>query len=905
MTRPTSPTPSISESPRPDASAVPIEPAAHSLLLRHLPASLWTTDRSLRVTALEGGVNDARPGRERWIGRPLVDALAAGTDVTALVAAHERALAGEPANYRITSRGVTYEAHVEPLRDDAGAIVGVVGVGIDVTSRDRAEARATESESRLQEIAAHTREMFWTTDFAPHPHVTYVSQAYESHFELPIERAFADPLAFIERVHPDDRAHVAAAARELRNGGPLVTEYRVVRSDGSVRWLCDRAYTVRDAGGQVIRALGITEDITARRVAEEALEASRRDLLALTDNSPDVFTRYDRDYRIRFMSRAVERATGVPAEWYVGRTIHEMGMPESLTARWLAVTARVFESGEPADVEFESPAPDGTVHVYQTYVVPERDASGAVVSVLTTTRDTTERRRAEAAARAADATLRSLVEQSLTGVYVIQDGRFRWVNQRFAEIFGYDTPAEVLALEVAALVHEDDRPVVIENVRRRLAGELRTLHYAFRGRRRDGGIVHVEVYGSAAEHDARPAVVGTLLDVSEKLVLEERLRQAQKLEAIGQLAGGVAHDFNNILAAIAGYAQILRDALPPGDPHRPDIEEIIASAARGAGVTRQLLAFSRRQAIETEVLDLAAIVRDTGRMLRSLIPASIEIELPAEGTRVPVRAARAQLEQIVLNLALNARDAMPRGGRLAFAVARRDTSAREQEAVLSVSDSGTGIPVAIRERVFDPFFTTKPLGQGTGLGLATVYGLVRQFGGSVALESEEGRGTTFVVTLPLASGAPGTTPAAGVAATGAPHHVLLVEDEPAVRASTSRLLETVGYRVTTCVDGHEALARLEQGLAVDVVLTDAAMPQLDGHALAARIAARWAGLPVVLMSGYAELSERDMPAATGIVGFVQKPFSLRQLVDVLRTVVPTRAPGEPGEIGPTGRGRTD
>ena len=1005
--------------PNPPEPAASLEPATRALLMRHLPAALWATDRELRVTALEGRLNMAFAGRERCLGGPLVDTLSDDADRAVLLAAHRRALAGEPANYRLTNGGVTYEAHVEPLRDGAGEIVGVVGVGIDVTEQRRAEERAAESEARLRELAAHAREMFWTTDYAPVPHVTYVSQAFETLFEMPIERAYADPLSFVERVHPEDREHVLEAARRLVHGGPLVTEYRVVGRDGSIRWLCDRSYSVRDASGRTVRAVGITEDVTARRTAEEELRASRRDLLALTENSPDVFTRYDRQHRIRFMSRAVERATGMPAEWYVGRTIHEMGMPESLTASWVAASEGVFRTAEPAELEFESPAPDGRVHVYHTYVVPERGADGTVESVLTTTRDITERRRAEAAARAADATLRSLVEQSLTGIYIIQDGRFRWVNQRFAEIFGYESPKDVLSLDVGSLVHPDDRAMVLENIRRRLAGEMRTLHYAFRGRRRDDSHVHVEVYGSAAEHDARPAVVGTLLDVTEavrtrdalaasegrfralvehtadliaifdadrtmrygspayqrvlgiaaeemvgrrctelvhpdeqaafaelfeeamrrdrptaprvlrvrhadgswrsleimlhdarrdpavggivgnardvteQLALEERLRQAQKLEAIGQLAGGVAHDFNNILAAIAGYAQILRDELRPGDPRRADVDEIIASAARGAGVTRQLLAFSRRQAVEMEVLDLGAVVRETGRMLRSLLPASIALELPAEGAAVPVRAARAQLEQIILNLAVNARDAMPRGGRLAFTIARRASSDRVHEAVLTVADTGVGIPVAIRERIFDPFFTTKPLGQGTGLGLATVYGLVRQFGGTVAVESEEGKGTTFVVTLPLASERPEPV-RSPVRDDAAPrHHVLLVEDEAAVRTSTTRLLENVGYRVTACASAREALERLGAGERVDVVLTDAAMPETDGHELALRIAGRWPALPVVLMSGYAELTGAEagaVPGAgaarTGIVGFVEKPFTLRQLVDVLRIAVP-------------------
>ena len=639
-------------------------------------------------------------------------------------------------------------------------------------------------------------------------------------------------------------------------------------------------------------------------------------------------------------------------------------------------------------------------------------------------RDLTERERLDAARREADATLKGLLDQSLTGVYVIQDGRLVYVNERFAELFGYGSPAEVLALPLAAaeLMHADDRPAAAETLRERLAGVAGSEQ--FRGIRRDGSVVHVEAYARRSEFDGRVAIVGTMLDVSERVAtaaalaareqrfralvehasdliaildadgtnryaspshevalgfrpdevegrscfefihepedatrlrevfavatsrpgptpatavffrhrdgsrrlltvtltdmrhdpavggivansrdvtaeraLEEQLRQAQKMEAIGQLAGGVAHDFNNVLAVVAGYAQLLRVDTPPDDPRFGAVEEIARAAERGAGVTRQLLAFSRRQELRTEAVDLVAVARDIGGMLRALLPASITLVAPpVDAAPVWVRAARAPLEQVVLNLALNARDAMPEGGALTVAVAADSNWRDGARAVLTVTDTGAGMSPAVRERIFEPFFTTKPPGRGTGLGLSTVYGFVRQFGGSIDVTSTSGRGTTFTVAFPLTTAEAGGTSTAAATATREaprPRRVLLVEDERAVRAVTARMLERAGYVVAPTEDGRAALALLdaEGASAFDLVLTDGAMPVMGGRELIVALRDRAPTLPVVLMSGYAELTGNE---TTGAARFVEKPFTSTALLEAVAAAIARRDAAQPG-----------
>jgi PAS domain S-box-containing protein len=488
---------------------------------------------------------------------------------------------------------------------------------------------------------------------------------------------------------------------------------------------------------------------------------------------------------------------------------------------------------------------------------------------------------AEAALRASEARFRALVEHGSDLIAILDTtGCFRYVSPSHQRVLGW-APAELLGRDGLGLVHEDD----VEYLRwtfdeaLRAAGPVRPRYV--RLRRRDGGwCVADMIITNLVDDSAVGGVVVNARDVTEQETLAEQLRQAQKMEALGQLAGGLAHDFNNVLAAIAGFAQLVRGDLPDGDRRRADLDEIVAATVRGSTVTRQLLTFSRKRTVETQVIDLAEVVRDTGRMLRPLLPSSIAVELRTGTAPAWISADRGQLEQVVTNLAVNARDAMPDGGTLTVAVETR--AAPRPCGLLVVRDTGAGMSAEVRSRIFEPFFTTKPAGQGSGLGLATVYGIVRQFGGTVGVESEEGAGTTFTVTLPLAPppAARRSERAAGVVAPrGAT--ILLAEDEEAVRRSVQRLLERAGHTVLVAADGAAALQLLvERAGRVDLVLTDATMPVLGGRELAARVAARYPTVPVVLMSGY---SERLAAASGGAqpLATLQKPFTADELRDAV------------------------
>ncbi|MBM3778974.1 MAG: response regulator [Acidimicrobiia bacterium] len=383
---------------------------------------------------------------------------------------------------------------------------------------------------------------------------------------------------------------------------------------------------------------------------------------------------------------------------------------------------------------------------------------------------------------------------------------------------------------------------------------------------------------------------------------DEELRQAQKLEAIGRLAGGVAHDFNNMLTTIKGYGELLQEDFSENDRRHDNIAEILKATDRAAGLTRQLLVFSRRQVIEPRIVDLGAIVAGTERMLGRLIGEDIRFTTSVGATNAHVLADPGQIEQVLLNLAVNARDAMPDGGTLHIGLARGapNGAAREPGAArylrVSVSDTGCGIPEAVRPQIFDPFFTTKAAGRGTGLGLSTVHGIVQQAGGVIEVESEVGHGTTFHVFLPEAGAAledaEGDAPAAIRPGTEA---ILLVEDEPSVGALVAAGLKRAGYRVLSASSGEEAL-RLAQGFpaGLDLLLTDVVMPGMNGRELAGRLACARPDTRVLFMSGYSDDALLGRGIRTTSASFIQKPFSLDELTAKVREALDAPVFAQPG-----------
>ena len=480
-------------------------------------------------------------------------------------------------------------------------------------------------------------------------------------------------------------------------------------------------------------------------------------------------------------------------------------------------------------------------------------------------------------------------------------GRIVAANDAALAQYGYDRD-EIVDLPVSSLVHPDDLPRLAT-----LVHELPTGYTGaelFRHLRKDGTVIEVEVSGHPIDFAGRPARLVLATDVTERRRLEEQLRQAHKMEAVGRLAGGVAHDFNNLLMAIMGFSELLLEKLPAGSEEREAADAIHQAGTRAAGLTSQLLAFSRPRATQPEVLDLNELLGELAPTIERALGSRVAIDVRAGATSARVEADRAQLEQVVMSCVLNARDAMSDGGRLTIETV--DVSGIGARALggipgdiphvmLSVSDTGVGMEPEVRDRAFDPFFTTKPAGGTTGLGLAMVYAAIQHAGGRVRLESAPGRGSTVRIFLPIAGTAADAAPsgpaAAAAARTESGATILLAEDEPAVRALVQHVLRNAGHTVLTAEDGTAALALAsDHDGPIDLLLTDIVMPGPSGIETARRIRAVRPGMRVLYMSGWAsDIFKREGLDETE-VALLAKPFSITELVDQVTSVLRSDTP---------------
>ena len=475
--------------------------------------------------------------------------------------------------------------------------------------------------------------------------------------------------------------------------------------------------------------------------------------------------------------------------------------------------------------------------------------------------------------------LAAIVEAAPVAVVAVDlEGRVTEWSPAAERMFGW-TREEVLG-SLNPIVPEGEREVSAELTR--LALESNSLCAVELERlRKDGSSIRVRLSNAAIQDSsgAPTGVMAVLEDVTERSELEAQLRQAQKMEAIGRLAGGIAHDFNNLLQALLSstQAQRLRGTHPEVEPF---LEDVQTHLERGVSLARQLLLFSRQAPSRREHVDLGRLVADHVSMLRHLLPETVEMAIDVPEVPIPVRADAGQLGQVLTNLVVNARDAMPRGGRLEITVA-----VSAGEVMLEAADTGDGIPAELIDRIFDPFFTTKPLGQGSGLGLAVVWGIVNEHGGRIEVESEPGRGSSFRVLLPMSPGPAEVvahSPVVAAPPSGRGERILLVEDEQAAREGLTELLSALGFSVVAVASGAEAEA-LPEAPRFDLLLTDYLLPGAHGLEVARSLSARWPDLKVVVMSGYAPGFIGDELGAGNGIPFLQKPFDMATLAQTLKT----------------------
>ena len=655
-------------------------------------------------------------------------------------------------------------------------------------------------------------------------------------------------------------------------------------------------------GPAIEAALARVQSRTEKARAEEALRRSEANLRAIFNTSLQAFVLADRDGTIQALNPTAQEWAALILGRRVaeGDHIHDF-IPDAADGFRHALT------GEARSVERCLRDRDGVERWYETTHAPVVDEGGTVIGVCLNARDVSERKRAEQALRESETRYRDLFDNASDLVCsTTLDGAFLFVNPAWHEAMG-TTDDSLAARRFRDLVHPDSRDRYQELVARAKAGEILG-HVELTLLTTAGTPLTLEGNISCTPGDGEPPRLrGIYRDVTERKRVEEQLRRAERMQAAGRLAGGVAHEVNNMMTGVIGFSEFLMRSLEPADPRRTEVAEIIKAGTRAADVTRQLLAFTRQQFLRPEQVPVNAIVRDLEKMLRRMLGEDHRLELALDPDAGEIRADRGQLEQVLVNLMLNARDAMPGRGRVtiatvaveldeAYALQHDDVAISRGEYVqLSVSDTGVGMPPDVQARIFEPFYTTKPVGQGTGLGLSTVYGIVKQSGGYIWVYSEAGVGTTFKVYLPrVGATRSGAQPAErSSAARGGSETILIVEDEDLVRALATRSLRERGYRVIEARHGVDALRQLErQRTGVDLVILDVVMPEMGGRELARRLATLRPTLPVLFMSGYTgeDVIQRGLlePGAP----FLQKPFTPDGLATKVREMLDSvaRAP---------------
>lgn len=633
--------------------------------------------------------------------------------------------------------------------------------------------------------------------------------------------------------------------------------------------------------------------------AQKALEETEQRYKHIFENAHVGIYRTTPDGRILVANPALVRMLGYSSfEELASRNLNLEGFGPGYSRQMFRQL--VERPGGVRGLEAEWVRKDGSVIVIRENAVAVRDSKGRVLYYEGTVEDITERVVTERKLRESEHRHRQLVELAPIGIAVHRDGRGLFANRAAARIVDIGDVQKFVGANVFDFVHPDDRSAAKERVKTTLEkGEI--VPFSVRYIRSDGQIVFAEGYNVPIEYEGKPAVMTVFQDVTERKRTEELERlliRAQKMEALGRLAGGVAHDFNNLLTAIIGFASLLRENIPHGHPNRSLVEEIVKAGKRASALTAQLLSFGRCQVVEPRPLNLNNVIKELETLLARVLGEDVKIVVDY-GRNLPlILADQGQIEQVLVNLAVNARDAMPRGGTLKIATStvslqeplrvREEASLPKGDYVLlSVEDTGLGMDRETLVRIFEPFFTTKEVGAGTGLGLSTVYGIVKGCGGEIHVESEPGRGSRFDLYFPVSANQVPTvvddsrTPTDNLVGS---ETVLLVEDEEALRVLASRVLEKFGYKVIAAHDGAQALETVRNaGEPISLVVTDVVMPQMSGVELVLSLRRLYPELPAIFVSGYsnAAMEWQNMPRAM----FIQKPFDPEYFVGCVRRML--------------------
>ncbi|MFH1851621.1 MAG: PAS domain S-box protein [Candidatus Neomarinimicrobiota bacterium] len=778
---------------------------------------------------------------------------------------------------------------IHPLKNIDESIETVLIISYDITDRKLTEKSLQVSERKFRDIAELLPETIYETDIDGT--LTFTNRiAYKKfgYTEDDLEPGFS---AF-DMLIPEDREKARLNFAAVLTGWKREpVQYMARRKNGSVfPVIIYSSPVLRD--GQPVGVRGIVVDITDRVQVEEALTQLNRTLIQQQNmfvSGPAVIFKWNISgaQPVEYVSANVKRVLGYTVEEFIsGKVIYKDLVPEE-DWRILAREVHTYTANDQPSFEhkpYRLRKKDGSLIWVNDYTTVIKNTTGEVVNYLGYILDITEQRRTEQAVRESEAKYRTIIENTMEGMYIIQDQKIQFCNQRFADMFGFGDPGAASGHDLLELIAAEDLETVARIIQLRESGIDNATSFTYKARRIDLTEFDVETLGSLITYQGRPAIQGVMRDVSEKLNLEAQLQQAQKMEAIGQLAGGVAHDFNNMLGGIMGYTELALSRVSDDEIVSKYLKYIVEKCDSAAVLVRQLLAFSRRQVLHMRYLSLNSNIEDSIRFLQRVIGENIIVSVDLAANLHTINADPTAIDQIITNLCINARDAMPNGGELKLTTGNvyldqefchsRSELEPGQYICLTVTDNGTGMDEITLSRIFEPFFTTKGTGRGTGLGLAMVYGLVKQHGGFLECISEVGIGSSFQLYFP-ALGAQIIQEELWTDENvpGGSETLLLVEDDPDLLGITKSILENCGYTIISAGNGLEAYnAYIDNQDVIKLIVSDVVMPEMGGIELFEKINHLDAKVKFLFISGYAPGTAFKNFVDNPIIELLQKPF---------------------------------
>lgn len=769
---------------------------------------------------------------------------------------------------------------------------GVVALLLNQLYKTRqTTANLKEAQVKLQLILDYADDVITLRD--KNAKVVYLSPSYEKHFgKSPKDEIGKQPWKrMLAKAYPKELKEWFKTVYE--DGKNFRADFYLKTKDGTFRWFENFTTPIKDETKKVMGSLTVSRDITDRKQAEEKLKT-------LANHTTDIIFLHGKKGEIVYITPAVKKHLGLDPESVVGQQTLGVLHPEDKKTFPRQWNKRVFKEGKSLNRDLRLRNKNGDYLWFECHSEPIKNEKGKVIAAVTTARNITEYKRAENDALR----LGRIVEDSLNEIYTFDQKtlKFTGVNRGARKNLGFSME-ELYKMTPVDIKHEFTKKSFSKMLQPLISGQKDQIRFETVHQRKDGSVYDVEVYLQLSKVGLKPVFVAMIEDITEKKVNAKILRQAQKMEAVGNLTGGVAHDFNNLLTAVLGSLQYLKMSDEKLSKEAQELIDIaVRSSQRGAELTRRLLAFSRTQTLKPIVLDVNGLIRDLMPLLRQTIEESIEIENRLLPGKIFVNVDKSELDNSLLNLAVNARDAMPKGGYLIFEVkteklTQANSTLKEitpgDYAVISVSDNGHGMTPEIRDRVFEPFFTTKDVDKGTGLGLSTVYGFIKQSGGHVTVYSEPGEGTTFKLYLkatePKKAGK-AKKPASTDLKTKASGTILLVEDDKELRELIARALTGRGYTVLDVGDGPSALLIMADHPEIDLLLTDIVLPKgLSGIDIAKKFSKKYPDSGIILSSGYTEKAIEKNGWLKGEDEVLSKPYDLEVLYDWVQSRIKSQS----------------